>query len=163
MTRRIWHCIKSHLRPYSTHPFNYTTLLRYLQIEKNSRQETKQCCYFFLYFLKVATNWQLVILLFRKSRGENKSQICDFSRYFSRKGNKFSRNCDCIGRNFEAWLCNITDSTQTKLLKDQTTVCVAWSCFNLKIILASYNISFTPHHGNDDPSKYVELLFLLLQ
>ena len=22
MTRRIWHCIKSHLRPYSTHPFN---------------------------------------------------------------------------------------------------------------------------------------------
>ena len=21
MTRRIWHCIKSHLRPYSTHPF----------------------------------------------------------------------------------------------------------------------------------------------
>ena len=23
MTRRIWHCIKSHLRPYSTHPFNY--------------------------------------------------------------------------------------------------------------------------------------------
>ena len=23
MTRRIWHCIKSHLRPYYTHPFNY--------------------------------------------------------------------------------------------------------------------------------------------
>ena len=23
MTRRIWHRIKSHLRPYSTHPFNY--------------------------------------------------------------------------------------------------------------------------------------------
>jgi len=23
MTRRIWHCIKSHLRPYSTYPFNY--------------------------------------------------------------------------------------------------------------------------------------------
>ena len=22
MTRRIWHCIKSHLKPYSTHPFN---------------------------------------------------------------------------------------------------------------------------------------------
>ena len=22
MTRRIWHCIKSHLRPYSRHPFN---------------------------------------------------------------------------------------------------------------------------------------------
>ena len=26
MTRRIWHCIKSHLRPYSTHPFNYYDL-----------------------------------------------------------------------------------------------------------------------------------------
>ena len=25
MTRRIWHCIKSHLRPYSTHPFNGLT------------------------------------------------------------------------------------------------------------------------------------------
>ena len=23
MTRRIWHCIKSHLRPYSTNPFNW--------------------------------------------------------------------------------------------------------------------------------------------
>ena len=23
MTRRIWDCIKSHLRPYSTHPFNW--------------------------------------------------------------------------------------------------------------------------------------------
>ena len=24
MTRRIWHCIKSHLRSYSTHPFSYS-------------------------------------------------------------------------------------------------------------------------------------------
>ena len=28
MTRRIWHCIKSHLRPYSTHPFNYAYKLQ---------------------------------------------------------------------------------------------------------------------------------------
>ena len=45
--------------------------------------------------------WQLLTLLFRKSEDENKSQICDFSRYFSRKGKKFSRKCDCIGRNFK--------------------------------------------------------------
>jgi len=76
----------------------------------------KQFSYFFLYFAKVAANWQLVILLFQKSRGENKSQICNFSRYFSRKGNKFSRNCYCIGCNFEPWTCT------------QTLVCLAYIC-----------------------------------
>ena len=37
MTRRIWHCIKSHLRPYSTHPFNYSSkdLQGSLKIFKN--------------------------------------------------------------------------------------------------------------------------------
>ena len=30
MTRRIWHCIKSHLRPYSTHPFNWEQSRQYL-------------------------------------------------------------------------------------------------------------------------------------
>ena len=40
----------------------------------------------FLYFIKVAANWQLVTLLFQKSRDENKLQICNFSGYLSRKG-----------------------------------------------------------------------------
>ena len=35
-----------------------------------------------------AAKWQLLALSFQKSEGENKSQICDFSRYFSRKGKK---------------------------------------------------------------------------
>ena len=47
----------------------------------------------------------VVTFLFRKSRGKNKLQICDFSRYFSRKGKKkFTRKYDCIGRNFEPHL-----------------------------------------------------------
>lgn len=55
------------------------------------------------YFIKVAANWQLLTPFVSKAhlKGENKSQICDFSRYFSRKRKKFSRKCDCIGRNFE--------------------------------------------------------------
>ena len=63
-----------------------------LRLNENSWQETKQFCYFFLYFIKIAANWQLVTLLFRKSRGKNKSQICEFSRYFSRKGKKLVAN-----------------------------------------------------------------------
>ena len=50
---------------------------------------------------KVAAKWQLLSLLFWKGKGENKSQICDFSRYFSPKGKKFSCKCDCIGCNFK--------------------------------------------------------------
>ena len=45
--------------------------------------------YLFIYLFileKVAAKWQLLTILFRKSEGENKSQICDFSRYFISKG-----------------------------------------------------------------------------
>lgn len=69
-------------------------------MKENLWQETKQF-YLFIYFIKVAANWQLLPLLFRERKCENKSQICDFSRYFSRKGKKFSRKCNCIGHNFE--------------------------------------------------------------
>ena len=37
------------------------------RMKENLRQETKQFS-FFLYFIKVAANWQLMTLLFRKSR-----------------------------------------------------------------------------------------------
>ena len=43
-------------------------------------------------FFILLKNWQLVTLLFQKRRGKNKSQICDFSRYFSRKGKKLVAN-----------------------------------------------------------------------
>ncbi|XP_068677331.1 uncharacterized protein [Montipora foliosa] len=40
-----------------------------------------------------AAKWQL--------GSENKSQICDFSRYFNRKGKMCSRKCNCIAHNFK--------------------------------------------------------------
>ena len=48
----------------------------------------------------------LLALLFCNGEGENKLQICDFSRCFGGKWQKFSRKCDCIGRNFEPWWGN---------------------------------------------------------
>ena len=43
-------------------------------------------------------------LFVSKEQGKNKSQICDFSRYFScNLGKKLRCKCDCIGRNFEPW------------------------------------------------------------
>ena len=36
MTRRIWHCIKSHLRPYPTHPFHCSPHLWTTELLKNS-------------------------------------------------------------------------------------------------------------------------------
>ena len=45
---------------------------------------------------KVAAKWQLLTLLFRKSEGDNKSQICDFSRYFSRKGKNLVANATVL-------------------------------------------------------------------
>ena len=45
---------------------------------------------------KVAAKWQLLTLLFREAKGDNKSQICDFSRYFSRKGNNLVANATVL-------------------------------------------------------------------
>jgi len=42
MIRRIWHCIKSHSRPYSTHPFNCSPLS--FHHRKNYRNLTKMHC-----------------------------------------------------------------------------------------------------------------------
>jgi len=80
--------------------YNFIKIKRYLQLEKIHDKKQNNFVQF-LYYITVAANWQLVILLFQKSGGKNKSQICDFSGYFSRKGNKLSCKCNCIGRNFE--------------------------------------------------------------
>ena len=47
-----------------------------------------------------------------KEQRKNKSQICNISRYFSRKGKKLSRKCDCIGHNFEPWINLLTTKVQ---------------------------------------------------
>jgi len=65
----------------------------------NSQQETNQFHYFFLCFIKVAAHWQMVTLLFQKSRGKYKLQICNLSRFFSHKGKNLG---DCIGCNFSS-------------------------------------------------------------
>ena len=36
---------------------NYATIKIIFRLKENSRQETKQFCYFFLFFIKVAANW----------------------------------------------------------------------------------------------------------
>ena len=51
---------------------NITAKLRY-----NLQQETKQFYYLFILLKYIAANWQLVTLLFRKSRRKNKSLICE--------------------------------------------------------------------------------------
>ena len=40
-----------------------------------------------------------------KEQRTNKSQICDFSRYFSCNGKKLSHKCNCIDRNLEPCHC----------------------------------------------------------
>ena len=82
---------------------NYSTIM--LSSEKiHSKKQNNFVIYLFI-LAKVAAKWQLLTLLFQKSEGDNKSQICDFSRYFSRKGKTLnSGKCDCIGRNFEPWV-----------------------------------------------------------
>ena len=85
---------------------NIAAKLRYnyaiFRLKENSRRETNNFVISSFILVKRAVKWQLLTLLFRKSEDENKSQICDFSRYFSRKGRKkFSCKCDCIGHNFK--------------------------------------------------------------
>ena len=84
---------------------NHSTIT--LSSEKfHSEKQNNFVMYLFI-LAKVAAKWQLLTLLFRKNKGDNKSQICDFSRYFSCK-------CDCIGRNFEP-CCVLTSITNFKV------------------------------------------------
>ena len=43
----------------------------------------------------------------KERRRKLKSQIWNFSRYFSPEGKKFSRKCNCIGLNFEPWVSSL--------------------------------------------------------
>ena len=57
---------------------------------------------------KVEANWQLQTLLFCKSKGENKSEICNFSRYFSRKGKKIQSKMQLYWSQFWALVCFVS-------------------------------------------------------
>ena len=76
------------------------TQLKYSTITLSSEKiysEKQNNFVIYLFILaKVAAKWQLLTLLFRKSEGDNKSQICDFSRYFSRKGKNLVANATVL-------------------------------------------------------------------
>ena len=77
-----------------TSQLNYSTIT--LSSEKiHSEKQNNFVIYLFI-LAKVAAKWQLLTLLFRKSEGDNKSQICDFSRYFSRKGKNLVANATVL-------------------------------------------------------------------
>ena len=81
-----------------TSQLNYYTIT--LPSEKiHSEKQNNFVIYLFIYLFilaKVAAKWQLLTLLFRKNEGDNKSQICDFSRYFSRKGKNLVANATVL-------------------------------------------------------------------
>ena len=54
----------------------------------------------------------------KERQGENKSQICNFFSYFSRKGKKISGKCDFIGRNFKPCIMNFHLNVQFYLPVD---------------------------------------------
>ena len=77
-----------------TSQLNYSTIT--LSSEKiHSEKQNNFVIYLFI-LAKVAAKWQMLTLLFRKSEGDNKSQICDFSRYFSRKGKNLVANATVL-------------------------------------------------------------------
>ena len=62
---------------------NYATIKLSSDWKKIHDEKQNNFVTFFIYFSKL--KWQqsgnLLTLMFRKSEGENKSQICDFSRF----------------------------------------------------------------------------------
>ena len=65
-----------------TSQLHYSTIT--LSSEKIDSEKQNNFVIYLFILAKVAAKWQLLTLLFRKSEGDNKWQICDFSRYFSR-------------------------------------------------------------------------------
>ena len=61
----------------------------------HSKKQNDFVLYLFI-LANVAAKWQLLTLLFRKSEGDNKLQICDFSRYFSRKEKNLVANATVL-------------------------------------------------------------------
>ena len=91
------------------HYNNYWGIFR---LKENAQQETKEFCYFFLYFIKVAANWQLLTPFVSKEQRWN--FICKFTTspdIFLAKGKNYSRKCDCIGCNFEPCSCYLLNTT----------------------------------------------------
>ena len=96
-------CVKKPLKMANDrrngHSITAKLLYNYAIFRENSQRETKEFCHLFIYLFilaKVAAKWQLLTLLFRKSKGDNKSQICDFSRYFGRKGKNLVANATVL-------------------------------------------------------------------
>ena len=77
-----------------TSQLNYSAIT--LSSEKIYREKQNNFVIYIFILAKVAAKWQLLTLLFRKSEGDNKSQICDFSRYFSRKGKTLVANATIL-------------------------------------------------------------------
>ena len=81
-----------------TSQLNYYTIT--LPSEKiHSEKQNNFVIYLFIYLFilaKVAAKWHLLTLLFQKNESDNKSQICDFSRYFSRKGKNLVANATVL-------------------------------------------------------------------
>ena len=69
---------------------NYATITLSSDWKKTQGEKQNNFVISSFILVKRAAKWQLLTLLFRKSEDENKSQICDFSRFFSRKGEKGS-------------------------------------------------------------------------
>ena len=77
-----------------TSQLNYSTIT--LSSEKSHSKKQNNFVISLFILAKVAAKWQLLTLLFRNSEGDNKSQICDLSRYFSRKGKKLVANATVL-------------------------------------------------------------------
>ena len=77
-----------------TSQLNYSTIT--LSSEKRHSEKQNNFVISLFILAKVAAKWQLLTLLFRNSEGDNKSQICDLSRYFSRKGKNLVANATVL-------------------------------------------------------------------
>ena len=75
---------------------NITLQLRYLQRKFTARNKIILSFIYLFILAKVAAKWQLLTLLFQKSEGDNKSQICDFSRHFGHKGKNLVTNATVL-------------------------------------------------------------------
>ena len=98
-----------------TSQLNYSTMT--LSLEKIHSEKQHNFVIYLFILAKVAAKWQLLSLLFRKSEGD-KLQICDFSRYFSRKGKKLVVNATVlVAISSPVLLLNLTMAISMESLK----------------------------------------------
>ena len=74
-------------REVTSHPNDATIKLSWDWKKSDGKKQSNFVISLFI-LAKVAAKWQLLTFLLQKSKGESKSQICDFSRNFGRKGKK---------------------------------------------------------------------------